>query len=369
MILASKLSLKFATPSKTAKIVAVLDRYRACVNAYIRHIWEHGGTLDKQTVDTVPTGHLTSRMRAHALQQAIGVVAATRASARKLCVEPSMPRFRGAMALSKGLVDITDTHTSLEFDLWLRFSTLRKRKRIDVPLKATRHLRKLLALPMAQFKPGCSIGGCPGKYWVTVWVELPDLPDRTVGAHVGLDVGMNKLVAVSDGTFFGEELKDVLQKVRRRKPGSKGRRRAAAERRQYINRTLNQLPWDSWSLVAVEKLKNLKNGKKKNRNKRFRKALAPWTYAYVMKQIELKARLNRVQRVEVDPRYTSQICPQCAHRAKSNRSNEKFMCVRCGYSADADFVGSVNILNRATGERTVPQLCDGSKEPFKGGAS
>ena len=360
MILSSKLSLKFATPSKTAKIVAVLDRYRACVNAYIRHIWEHGGTLDKATADAVPPGHLSIRMRAHALQQALGIVAATRASARKLKVEPSRPHFHGAMILSKQLAEVSNAASSSEFDLWLRFSTLRKGKRINAPLKATRHLRKLLSYPGAQLKGGCSIGERCGRYWATVWVELPEPLSKRHGTHVGIDVGMNKLVAVSDGTFHGEDLKEILQKVRRRKPGSKGRRRAAVERRQYINHTLNQLPWDDWSLVAVEKLKNLKKGKKKNRNKRFRKALAPWTYAYVMERIELKARLNRVQRVEVNPRYTSQICPQCTHRAKSNRSNEKFSCVRCGYSADADFVGSVNILNRATGERMVPQPCSGS---------
>jgi len=355
MIVPIKLSLKFVSVAKLSKVNAVLIRYRSVVNKYIRHMWVNGGGLDKATADAIPCGHLSFRMRAHALQQAIGIVLATRRSAYTCGVESACPVFKGAMTLSKQLLIITEARVPGKFDLWLRFSTLSPRNRIDIPVKATKHMRKLLALPGAYLKTGGIIGEKGNKYFVVLWIELPDLPDKTVGTKLGIDVGLNKLIATSDNKVYGVDMKEYVARVRRRKPGSKGKLRACRARDQYINETLNQLPWNELSLVAVEKLTNLKKGKKPGRGKSFRKALAPWTYAYVLKRIELKARMNRVRRVEVSPSYTSQICPKCTHRARSNRVNEKFMCMQCGYTADADYVGSVNILARAVGESMVLQ--------------
>lgn len=52
--------------------------------------------------------------------------------------------------------------------------------------------------------------------------------------------------------------------------------------------------------------------------------------------------------IEVDARNTSRTCPECGHVARANRvSQAEFVCQRCGYTANADVVGSVNILSRA----------------------
>ena len=47
----------------------------------------------------------------------------------------------------------------------------------------------------------------------------------------------------------------------------------------------------------------------------------------------------------VDPKYTSQTCPECLHVAKDNRqSQSEFSCMKCGYSKNADLVGARNVL-------------------------
>ncbi|USY17391.1 transposase [Nocardiopsis exhalans] len=54
--------------------------------------------------------------------------------------------------------------------------------------------------------------------------------------------------------------------------------------------------------------------------------------------------------VPVDPRNTSRTCPReaCGHVSADNRpSQEKFRCVRCGYTEHADRVGAVNVGVRA----------------------
>ncbi|NGO11844.1 transposase [Streptomyces sp. HC44] len=52
--------------------------------------------------------------------------------------------------------------------------------------------------------------------------------------------------------------------------------------------------------------------------------------------------------VAVDPRNTSRTCPSCGHVAKENRLTQaKFQCATCGFAANADHVGALNVLNRA----------------------
>ena len=131
--------------------------------------------------------------------------------------------------------------------------------------------------------------------------------------------------------------------------GATNTRRSRA-RRNYINREVKKLPWDSIEVLGVENLKHLKTGKKPGRGKNFRKAIAPWTYRQALARIECLAQENRVRLVAVDPRNTSRMCPRCGSVASENRRGEDFRCVRCHYSADADFVGALNVLVKTRGE-------------------
>jgi putative transposase len=47
----------------------------------------------------------------------------------------------------------------------------------------------------------------------------------------------------------------------------------------------------------------------------------------------------------VNPRFTSQTCPECGHVSKANRLHQAlFSCEQCGYSYHADVVAARNIL-------------------------
>ncbi|WP_329380398.1 transposase [Streptomyces sp. NBC_01351] len=60
--------------------------------------------------------------------------------------------------------------------------------------------------------------------------------------------------------------------------------------------------------------------------------------------------------IPVDARNTSRTCPPsaggCGHVSGDNRTQEKFKCVECGFTANADHVGALNVLHRAG-----PVLC------------
>lgn len=61
--------------------------------------------------------------------------------------------------------------------------------------------------------------------------------------------------------------------------------------------------------------------------------------------------------VEIEPDYTSQTCPVCSFQNKTNRNGKNFVCGCCGFHADADYVGSLNIKNRTTDEEIL-ELCE-----------
>ena len=147
---------------------------------------------------------------------------------------------------------------------------------------------------------------------MVLWVELPDLAVKEEGDILAVDIGVHKLVADSEGNYYGTTFKTLRDKIRRKKPGSAALRRAHRERNNFINRVLNQLPWGRIKIIRREQLHDLKRRKRKGRNKSFRKAISPWTYRLVLTRIDHKGvQQNRVHVVCYDPRNTSRECPQC----------------------------------------------------------
>ena len=62
------------------------------------------------------------------------------------------------------------------------------------------------------------------------------------------------------------------------------------------------------------------------------------------RQLEYKTQWSGGLLVSVAPQNTSPKCPECQHTSAENRKTQaKFVCVECGFSANADFVGAVNI--------------------------
>lgn len=342
---AVKVTMKFATARKQRKIATLLEAYRAAVNFYIRLLWENGGGLDKITLEKLQNTRLSQRYKSQALKQALEIVTSTRKSAQALGVQATMPTFSGAAILDGKFISVEEGKGS--FDLVIRISVLKKGRRVTLPTRRTVVLNKWLSRPGARLLQGCALS----EEALILWVEVPDEPTRAEGEVVGLDIGVHKLITISDGQqpqFLGTTFQAVRDKIRRRTPGSKRRKRSLTERNNLINQTLNQLPWSTFRAMGVEKLHDMKRGKQKDRGKTFRKAMAPWTYRQVLNRIQAKAQENRVRLVAVPPANTSRKCPRlsCGKVSKNNRKGEEFRCIRCGYTADADFVGATNVLVR-----------------------
>jgi IS605 OrfB family transposase len=337
MLLTSKVSLKFATASKRRKIAALLT------NAYIPVIWtcpagcksKEAGILAGQV--KVKIG---SKLAVCAYRQATSICYSTKEAAKEIGIEPSTPIFDGSAVLQKQLLTIRPGKGM--FDLFIAVPSLRQYKTIKIPVKKTKHLNKLLAIPGAIFKQNIILN----ENWIALTVDVPDVKLKSDGKIIGVDVGQNKLLADSDGNFYGAECRQVCKNVWRKKSGSNAKRRAMTTRNHFFNRVVKQLPWSELKTLVIEDLTGMKKGKNKKRSKEFRRKTAPWSYRQVKTRIEQKAAMNGVQLQLVSPRYTSQMCPKCGRHCKENRSGERFQCVSCGHTADSDANAAINILRK-----------------------
>lgn len=340
MIVSVKVSLKEATATKQRRLVALLFRIRSLTGKYIRSLWDTPGTLDKATMDRIPCEHLSYRHRSNCLKVAIETVIATKKSAKALKRKTSYPRPPRTMRLSSLVCKVEPGKGS--FDFILKISGLVSGKPIVIPFKGHKVINEWLDRG-GRIVHGASVN----KDFAYLWIKVPDREPKPPGEVLAVDAGMNKLLVDSKGYHYGKDCRDVLNRVRRCKPGSKGKQRAIATRRCYMNRIVKQLPWDNISCIAHENLTGIKTGKRRNRGKSFRKLIAPWTIRQVFVRIKQLAQRNRVRVVAVDPRDTSRTCPACRHCANENRRAEMFKCVSCGHRQDADEVGALNILNKA----------------------
>jgi len=337
---AIKVSLGFTTAKKCKQIAALLEAYRGAVNFYIRSLWITRGKLNKETLARLQGTRLSERYKSQALKQALETIIATKKSAKELGKLVSIPIFKGSATLDAKFVTIQEGKKS--FDLAIQLSTLNKGKRITLLTKKTKMFNKWMSKPLAELIQGCSLS----ENQLALWVELPDLPYKTEGDVLGIDIGVNKLLSDSEERYYGTNFKELRDKIRRKRSGSKGHKRSCEERKQFINKTIKLLPFNHLRAIGVEELKNLKKGKKKGREKNFRKAMIPWTYRQCINRIKYLAQENRVRLVEVDPANTSRTCPKCGTVSKENRKGEDFRCITCNHTGDADHIGSLNVLVR-----------------------
>lgn len=76
------------------------------------------------------------------------------------------------------------------------------------------------------------------------------------------------------------------------------------------------------------------------------RVLRNWTYYQLQELINYKAQFENIKVRKVSSHYTSQMCSKCGYIDENNRkTQDKFVCLKCGYKANADYNASQNIAN------------------------
>jgi len=212
---------------------------------------------------------------------------------------------------------------------------------------------------------------------------LPEVVEiELVRSAVGIDLGINCLVAFSDGSFVENPRHATNRRVRRRLrirqrrvnrkvKGSSNRRKAGievaklhkkiADKREDTNwKAANKIVNTAEAIVREDlNIKGMKSRCKPNRvNGRFmpngqsakrglNRSISDASWGDLTQKIEWVAAKSGKPVLAVNPKYTSQECSNCGHISKDNRDGEKFICQECGHIDHADTQASRTILRRA----------------------
>ncbi|MBR8837154.1 MAG: transposase [Stigonema ocellatum SAG 48.90 = DSM 106950] len=249
----------------------------------------------------------------------------------------------------------------------------------------------------------CTITRKGVRWYISMLVAIADvLPDvkplDLCKSVVGIDVGINKLIALSDGSF--QENKRISTNKRtarrmamrqrgisRKQKGSKNKIKAIkklrlqqhklAQHRDGYNWQVAKVVVDTADVVAKEDL-NIKNMVKRAKPKHdgkggykrnnaaqktgLNKVILDASWGDIFDKIAWLALKAGKPVVEVSARHTSQECLKCGHVDKKNRLGEKFLCTACNHLDHADTKASRTIGKRVglvflKNKKTLPADC------------
>jgi transposase len=342
MIRTSTLSLKFSNTGKLESLDRAIQEYKRVVNLYIDILWDHPegrSFLPKETIKQVDTW-LSERLKQCAGKQANQIVKSQTKKHLKQLVKP---------AYNKDVIELDQRFVSwIEgtsfFDAQVKFTSLGNKIKVICPVKYHRHYNDYKNKGWAR-KQSARLRLHNNNIYLDVFFEKEFVANNKSKA-IGVDMGINKLIVTSDNQHIGTEIYSLMEKIQRKQQGSKAFYRALAERNAYIDLSVKQLPFDSIGTDVMEDIRGIGSGtkKKKKFRKDFRSKYQRWCYARLMLRIRLSSEVSGVHCLTIDPRYTSQTCSKCGFVHKDNRSGELFLCKNCGYTADADYNASRNIL-------------------------
>jgi IS605 OrfB family transposase len=208
-----------------------------------------------------------------------------------------------------------------------------------------------------------------GKWFLLCTVDIPDGTPVPTTDFLGVDLGVNKIAATSDGQHVSglhvEAVRVKYHNVRRslgRKMGGKRRTRKNARRamkrignrearfRRDVNHVISKELIahckDTGRGIALENLTHIRDRARFHKGQRAK--MSGWSFFQLRSFIAYKGVLAGVSAVFVDPRNTSRTCAECGHCEKANRTSQSvFKCRACGHEANADTNAARNIRARA----------------------
>lgn len=200
-----------------------------------------------------------------------------------------------------------------------------------------------------------------GKWYILFHVDVFPV-ERAAPESVGVDMGLTSLMALSNGETVARPgwtkhaakgLRKRQRAVARCKRGSKTRRKRVAalaayharvgNRRRDHHHKLSRDLVNRFGRIAVENLniKGLAAGM-------LAKHVHDAAWAQIVSMLRYKAESAGCEFIEVDPRGTSQTCPECGTIAAKPLSAREHRC-ECGCSLDRDVAAAKIVHLRAFG--------------------
>ena len=180
---------------------------------------------------------------------------------------------------------------------------------------------------------------------------------------IGIDMGVNERMTLSDGSTVERRAVDrrrerrLQRAISRRQKGSNGRRKAVAafareQRRNAIHNrnACHRITTDlvrRYGRIAIEglRIRNM-TGAGGAHKRGLNREMLTQTWGMLRQQLAYKAEWAGRQLVEVNPAYTSRTCAACGAVNGKPHTYRLFECSGCGHVDDRDVNAARNILAR-----------------------
>ena len=202
-----------------------------------------------------------------------------------------------------------------------------------------------------------------GKYYVSVLMELPSIDKKDIIPRniIGIDIGIKKLLTLSDGTSYDnnkylskyeKRIKRLQRSLSRKKKRSNNYYKCKYKlavlysklknaRKYYLHEITKKIT-DEYDIITCEKLKT----KQMIMNKTLSKSISDASFSEILRQLEYKCKYKGKLFYQCDTYYpSSQVCSHCGHIDKSYKDLTKrvYKCTKCGNTLDRDQNASINI--------------------------
>ena len=191
-------------------------------------------------------------------------------------------------------------------------------------------------------------------------INQPEVKDTN---PVGIDMGLNNFIALSDGEtiqkpkFFKKREKRIArwQRIVARRENCSKRRDKAKFRLQeewkgitnqsndFMHKLSERMVHGGFTSFAVEAL-HIDNMLKSHR---LAQSIQNASWNRFIQMLSYKAESAGMKVIKVDARNTSKECSNCGNIMDMPLSVREYNCVRCGMRLDRDINASINILKRA----------------------
>jgi putative transposase len=209
-----------------------------------------------------------------------------------------------------------------------------------------------------------------GEFYLLTTCNLPDPPLIEAEGVLGVDLGIVSLATDSAGrSYSGDAVKACRRRAKRirallqsrgtknaRKHLRRIRRRTANYQRHVnhcISKHLVQNALLSRKCLALEDLSGIRE-RAPAFSRDMKWQMGNWAFSQLGQFVVYKAKMAGLPVTLVDPRNTSRTCRACGHCEKANRkSQSQFLCLHCGFQANADANASANIARKGLEARAA----------------
>jgi transposase len=382
MIRASKHTTKFSNTNKTNLLNLFLKEYHRVIQIYIDSIWDledyHWKYKDKECIFNIKTKQyscpsslmakdisIETSLSARALKccsnQALGIVKAVleKPKRRQYVYQKLLKEGKDTTKIEKKIKEQKITKPEIknikaelnsiccdfiekkdgEFDGFLQLKSIGKSfSKIRIPIKFHEQSNKWK-----------SNGKIMSSFLISDKVieirwnnETPELKEQ--GTILGADQGYKTVITLSNEIItpkedkHGHSLESILEKMSRKKKGSKTFAKAQEHRKNFINWEINQLNLNEIKTINLEKIINIRYRKRSSR------LMSHWTNTLIRDKLTRYCEEAGVQVVLQSATYRSQRCFNCGWVQKKNRKSgsKEFHCKHCGHHSDADLNAAKN---------------------------